>query len=59
MTAKFTAIQQGIRTFEDEFLADTVLPNNQTVRQYYTPQLRLAIESKQMPPGKRGGKEER
>lgn len=37
--AKLEAVESGITTFEDEFLAFTVLPDGQTVGQWAQPQL--------------------
>lgn len=37
--AKLEAIEAGIATFEDEFLAYTMLPSGQTVGEWVTPQL--------------------
>jgi hypothetical protein len=37
--AKLEAVQSGIATFEDEFLAYTMLPGGETVGQWLTPQL--------------------
>ncbi len=48
--AKLEAIESGISTFEEEFLANIILPNNQTVGQYVLPQVDLAYETGKMPP---------
>jgi hypothetical protein len=37
--AKLEAVESGIATFEDEFLAYTMLPGGATVGQWLTPQL--------------------
>ena len=37
--AKLEAVEAGITTFEDEFLAHTVLPNGQTVGEWVGPQV--------------------
>ena len=49
--AKLEACATGIATFEDEFLAYTVLPNGQTVGQWAEPQLMAAYEHNKMPVG--------
>lgn len=48
--AKLEAVETKIVTFEDEFLAHIVLPNNTTVAEWIGPQLMKAFESKKMPP---------
>lgn len=48
--AKLEAVESGITTFEDEFLAYIVLPSKQTVSQWLQPQIQLAIERQGMPP---------
>ncbi len=47
--AKLEAVESGISTFEEEFLANIMLPNNQTVGQYVLPQVEIAYETGQMP----------
>lgn len=47
--AKLEAVDAGITTFEDEFLAHIVLPNGQTVGAAMLPQIRGAYETGQMP----------
>jgi hypothetical protein len=37
--AKLEAVESGIATFEDEFLAHVLLPNDQTVAQYIGPEV--------------------
>jgi len=49
--AKLEACATGIATFEDEFLAYTVLPNGQTMSQWVSPQLKEAYENGKMPVG--------
>jgi hypothetical protein len=49
MKAKLELINAGLATFEDEFLAQTALPNGGTVSQWLQPQLLQAIQSRQMP----------
>jgi hypothetical protein len=48
--AKLEAVQSGITTIEDEFLAHTVMSNDQTVGQWLEPQVREMYESGEMPP---------
>jgi hypothetical protein len=48
--AKLVTVTEGIRTFEQEFLYDIVLPNNQTVGEYVVPQIRQAYLQGKMPP---------
>lgn len=43
--AKLEFVDSGIRTFEQEFLSDMLLPNNQTVYKWIRPQ----IDSPEMP----------
>lgn len=47
--AKLEAVESKISTFEDEFLANTVLPNGATVGQWAQPQLDAAYSSGAMP----------
>lgn len=59
--AKLEAVESGIVTFEDEFLAHIVLPSNTTVGQWVGPQLNEVYGSGQMPsllPGVAGELEE-
>jgi hypothetical protein len=48
--AKLEAVETGVRTFEQEFLADVLLPNGATVGEYFKPVLEDAYKSKLMPP---------
>jgi len=48
--AKLEAVESHIATFEDEFLAHTVLPNQQTVAEYIGPQVAQMYETGRMPP---------
>lgn len=48
--AKLEAVEAGITTFEDEFLAHIVLPSGQSVGQWLSPQLEAAYQSGRMPP---------
>lgn len=47
--AKLEAVESGITTFEDEFLAHIVMPNGQTIGRWMVPQIEQMVESKQMP----------
>lgn len=47
--AKLEAIEAGIATFEDEFLAYTMLPSGQTVGEWVSPQLDEAYKQGTMP----------
>jgi len=47
--AKLEAIDSGITTFEDEFLAHIVLPDGSTAGEFLKPQIALAYEKRQMP----------
>lgn len=47
--SKFEVIQCGIKTFEEEFFADIVMPNGQTVSQMALPSVTKAIASGKMP----------
>jgi hypothetical protein len=47
--AKLEAVESGIATFDNEFLAQLVLPNGQTVGDAVTPRLIEGIESNTMP----------
>jgi len=49
--AKLEAVQSGISSFEDEFLAQTVLPNRRTVAECFQPQIDQAYETGDMPKG--------
>jgi hypothetical protein len=48
--AKLEAVETGITTFEDEFLAHIVLPDGKTVGKWMRPQLQKTYESGKMPP---------
>lgn len=48
--AKLEAIESGIATFEDEFLAHVVLPNQQTVAEYISPTIERIYATGRMPP---------
>jgi hypothetical protein len=47
--AKLEAVEAGISIFEDEFMANIVLPNGKTVSQFMLPQISSAYESGEMP----------
>lgn len=47
--AKLEAVETGITTFDDEFLAHLVLPDGTTVGQFLGPQIDAAYESGTMP----------
>lgn len=48
--SKLECVESGISTFENEFLAHIVLPNNQTIGDAMIPQIEEAYQTKQMPP---------
>jgi hypothetical protein len=48
--ARLEAIDLGILTIEDAFLAETVLPDRQTVAEYMAPQIEAAYSTGKMPP---------
>ena len=47
--AKLEAIESGISTFENEFLAMIILPDGQTVGEFLVPQIAEVYEHKVMP----------
>ena len=47
--AKLEAVQSGISTFDEEFLAFIVLPNNQTTAEFLVPQIEAAYKQGKMP----------
>lgn len=47
--AKLEAVETGITTFEDEFMAHIVLPDGRTVGAWMKPQIMAAYESGHMP----------
>ena len=47
--AKLEAVEAGIATFEQEFMAHVVLPNGQTVGEVMVPQIAAAYETGTMP----------
>lgn len=48
--AKLEAVEAGISQFEDEFMANIVMPDGQTVSQHVRPKIALAYESGNMVP---------
>lgn len=48
--AKLAAIEAGITTVEEEFLAFTMLPDKRTVGQWLLPQMQVLLTSGRMPP---------
>lgn len=52
--AKLEAVQCGISTFEDEFMAQIVLPSGQTVSQLMRPQISKAYLTGEVPSGIQG-----
>jgi hypothetical protein len=50
VNAKLEAVQAGISTIEAEFLAYTLLPNNQTIGDWLGPQIQRVYETQTMPP---------
>ncbi|APL94073.1 hypothetical protein [Sphingobium indicum] len=47
--AKLEAVESGISIFEDEFMANIVLPDGQLVGQFMRPQIAHAYETREMP----------
>lgn len=48
--AKLEAVESGITTFEEEFMAHIVLPNGNTAGAWLIPQLSDAYKNQRMPP---------
>jgi len=48
--SKLVAVQDGVETFEEAFMAKVVLPNGQTVGEWMKPQIAEAYATGQMPP---------
>jgi len=48
--AKLEAVESGIATFEQEFMAYIILPNGESVAEHVTPAIAEAYETKKMPP---------
>ena len=47
--AKLEAVDAGISTFEEEFMAHIMLPNGATIAEWAGPQIEAAYELNQMP----------
>lgn len=47
--AKLAAVEAGVVSFEDEFLAQTVIASNQTVSDYVQPQLARSYDEGEVP----------
>lgn len=50
LRAKFVAVESGISTFEEEFLANLVLTDNTTFGQWAVPQIEDTYRTGKMPP---------
>lgn len=50
LKAKLEAVDSGISIFEEEFMANIVLPNNQTVGEYMLPQIDSCYIANKLPP---------
>lgn len=48
--AKLEAVEAGISVFEDEFMANIVLPDGKTVGEFMRPQIESAYRTGNMPP---------
>lgn len=48
--AKLEAVESGISVFDDEFMANIVLPDGTTVGEFMRPQITTAYEQRSMPP---------
>jgi hypothetical protein len=48
--SKLISVTEKIRTFDQEFLYDIVLPNGQTVGEYVAPQIDRSLQSGKLPP---------
>lgn len=48
--AKLEAVDSGIAIFEEEFMANIMLPNNQTVGEFILPQVDKCYLTNQLPP---------
>ena len=46
---KLEAVETGIMSFEEEFMANIVLPNDKTVAEFMLPQIEEAYSSGRMP----------
>ena len=59
MKAKLEAVETGIATFEQEFLANIVMPNGRTVAELVLPQIAESYASGRMPLALGAGDEEK
>lgn len=50
LKAKLEAVASGVSIFEDEFLANIVMPDGQLVSQHVRPRLAVAYETRDTPP---------
>jgi hypothetical protein len=50
LKAKLEAVETGISTFEEEFMAHLVLPNGQTMAEWYAPQVARIYDHGSLPP---------
>lgn len=50
LKAKFEAVESGITTLEEEFLAHVMLPDGRVFGEWAIPQLQESYENQQMPP---------
>lgn len=48
--SKFVSVEDGIEVFESAFMAQIVMPNNQTIEEWATPQIQQMYLSGKMPP---------
>lgn len=55
LKAKFEAVESGITTLEEEFLAHIMLPNGHTFGEWAVPQIAESYKNNQMPPLMIGG----
>lgn len=55
--AKLEAVESGIATFEDEFMANIVMPDGKTVGTHMRPKIEAAYQSNKMPALTFGGME--
>jgi hypothetical protein len=53
--AKLESVESGIATFEEEFMAQIVLPDDQTVGQWVLPEVARIYETGRMPRSKQIG----
>lgn len=48
--AKIESVESGIETFDEAFLAHTVMPDGKTVAEHALPAIAIAYQGKEMPP---------